>query len=1256
MSDYNINNSEGSIDTKEKQRRALNAAMRGIPQLIYPSPYNGARAIDRSHSAGFYISALRPKDHSVYYAVELELKANDGIKDNDEIGLKDRTFRWITGTPGFDGVNPELAYLGKWYEGILIKDGMGNPSRKIDIKQSGDYATLNGFNFSVRNDFPFWKKVLDKKIYITNSSVKVYAVLDKEFFSVWQGVVKSTAYTETEYIFKCETNFKVLHKAFPPQIVTEAHFVNVNKDALEKVIPVCIGEVPYAKGLKVSGEAVAEEFKLKNEKYSTVFAANGYETSLQRLDLKTSNLANHIEADYLKDKYLRVLNGESEDYYLIAGNDESGIENTSVFLEEELAGWDDQTSVYPLSPSTAKPEAFEKVWYFQIVNVPVHYVVSQKPIKSITKEDIYYYKDEYRSAEFAVKKCDLGGEEVNEPYDSIITRYPGFFTIPEQAAAAKIDIEEGLALEPLPDYEQLTDQVWNEYGIDMVYDEKNEEILVEFDLPDRVGSAEQLHLALDMNCLGLFSEPNSRELTVNAYLKNEYDSVLGTDLLGKSFKMELRWEHFYRLNFISNDYYSPRGGYMGEAADNISEWDEQWDNQEEPGEIEKKTELSSQKFKDIFDPLPSDSNENSNLYEYQQTLRLKVIIEHSEGAPILSAVVFIKQICFSAVWGNGVRRWIQINENGIRGVNNYNDNDNDCSEYRNRRRERSGKGYTTKDINIKHELLFDVDIPAPPTSPTGLDWRNVEKINLCVDADVVCFSDSDDSTWNFKCEAYRIKTGGTPESEELDELFEERYIHDSLPCENGSLYFLPDSYYTDKNQIYDVDGENKDKKSLWPVTSRMISGVTKNYNIKELSLLNPNLMKLAKNRAFSKILVKIKISKSSSRERDFNPIFRLKQIGLVEVTKHKFEEENVYAECVGEYLNDLYQYYGEYSDKYINHNNSIYGAFYMILRDYDNIPESEVDFKNLSAVRGGSSNWQVGRQITEQKNSFDYLKELCKLSFVGIAPSRCGHLIVSAWRNQEELSIAKPFFDEHAIIRNSIKSFTWTEPQDIFNDFRINYKYNLGADKFDRCLFVTNAAAKEFPARGDAGQWTSFVGGSPFRFFETPFEEYYDNAKTLWEYCREAYKFTGKLQRAPESLSNLYWCVDDNHAFEYLKNLVEWTARPKAQVEFSIPLNGNVTTVTPNGLESQKRNVELELLTRVLFKDTVYTNGKILVGYITKVEQDIKKGEIKIGLIFEPEDFSDLIIERGIHFNDKVIVEESEKKQNNLIVEGRRFI
>jgi len=82
-------------------------------------------------------------------------------------------------------------------------------------------------------------------------------------------------------------------------------------------------------------------------------------------------------------------------------------------------------------------------------------------------------------------------------------------------------------------------------------------------------------------------------------------------------------------------------------------------------------------------------------------------------------------------------------------------------------------------------------------------------------------------------------------------------------------------------------------------------------------------------------------------------------------------------------------------------------------------------------------------------------------------------------------------------------------------------------------------------------------------------------------------------------------------------------------------------------------------LDKIVFKDKIYTNGDYVTGYINKVEPDVKKGEIKIGVIFEPDDYSDLIIERGVPLNnDLLIIEEGEEKlpNNNLIEEGRSFI
>jgi len=113
---------------------------------------------------------------------------------------------------------------------------------------------------------------------------------------------------------------------------------------------------------------------------------------------------------------------------------------------------------------------------------------------------------------------------------------------------------------------------------------------------------------------------------------------------------------------------------------------------------------------------------------------------------------------------------------------------------------------------------------------------------------------------------------------------------------------------------------------------------------------------------------------------------------------------------------------------------------------------------------------------------------------------------------------------------------------------------------------------------------------------------------------------------------------------------------PKAQVEFTVGLNGYINILEDSEVKpTTRRNLSLELLDKIVFKDKIYTNGEHLIGYINKVEPDVKKGEIKIGVIFEPDDYSYLIIERGIPLNDNSLIDESGNREETII-EGRSFI
>ncbi|MDR2728070.1 MAG: hypothetical protein LBB56_02980, partial [Chitinispirillales bacterium] len=1062
MSNDDIKDGADGFDTEEKRRRALNASLRAANIQLLPYPYGkGERAEDRAHVAGFYISSLVQKEHAVYYAVELSL--NGVTLTDEEINLDKGVFRWITGTPGFnskaDGAITENGKQinCKWYEGILIKDGMANPSRKIDIKESGDYATLNGFSFSIRNDEFFWQKIINKKLYVADSVVTVYAVLDKTFYSIWQGVVRSTAYTETEFIFKCETNFKVLHKNFPPLVVTETLIPNVSEKAVGKVIPVCFGDVSYAEGLNVSETVKAVTFRClisDTVKDISVFAASGYDDIKNELTLRTP-VVELIEKDELKGKYLRIVCGQGNAYYKIVTNEASTGEGerrtTDVTLEEKLSGYN-RNSWYPID-KTINDTDYEKVWFFQIVNAPVMYAISQRPTLEAVNEngkpyDVCNYDDGYRSVEFAVLDRFYGGESGKNDDDNDIDnedeekgfKYAGFSTITEKDAGGKIDDEEVVELDAKSEHE-LVNGNWNNDGKSYADNTVGGTVAAEVELSIdkyKINDYERLYLGVDMDCICLKpadtrsgAVSNNWKITVSVQVKDNYGRYLGTDLLKKKikegnkdvdkwFRIENQEPVSYStLNLISNDYYKTHSNYASNIKnDTKSSWDSEnlLNLPESPSYL---TELNLGMVKEIFnkrkDPDPEEPQSDDRVYS--DKIRLKIIIEPEEGGGKISGVnLTLKEICFSTTVV-GARSWKSKDQTGKSAITVCNAGKNNAIPILYSQSRTSNIKYDKKnfDKDTPFEKEFDIHFS---------DWfinerlTNADTVNLCIDSSIACYSNSN-VNWVFRWEAYRIKADdGEPETGEDNNLFINKTGIGPLPVQNCVYNFLPDFYYES------TDGCNP-RNSLWPAVLSANDGRFKSgFDTKGMALLNPKIVEMIKTGALlNDIRVRVSIRRELNNKHnqyyEYNrsypdgftvknndvAIFNIRQIGLIGVNEQEFKEEGVYAiNCKGEYS------YSGNGDKVTA--DTIYGVFYNILKEYDgivdkdgNIDPARIDIEkleHLETVRGtnridGVPVWRTGRQILERKNSFNYLRELCKQSFVGIVPSRKGKLILSAW-------------------------------------------------------------------------------------------------------------------------------------------------------------------------------------------------------------------------------------------------------------------
>lgn len=134
------------------------------------------------------------------YAVQVNLSTYTGNLIQAGIGydatLGHSVMRVITGRPGYDGTQAGITYedtssnTDVWYEDLLIVNGLSNPSKRVDLEDTGDYGTLSGFNFTLNNaivagtDTPFADLFLNNSVWFTGQTVKAWCIIDGVFYQI----------------------------------------------------------------------------------------------------------------------------------------------------------------------------------------------------------------------------------------------------------------------------------------------------------------------------------------------------------------------------------------------------------------------------------------------------------------------------------------------------------------------------------------------------------------------------------------------------------------------------------------------------------------------------------------------------------------------------------------------------------------------------------------------------------------------------------------------------------------------------------------------------------------------------------------------------------------------------------------------------------------------------------------------------------------------------------------------------------------
>lgn len=291
--------------------------------------------------------------------------------------------------------------------------------------------------------------------------------------------------------------------------------------------------------------------------------------------------------------------------------------------------------------------------------------------------------------------------------------------------------------------------------------------------------------------------------------------------------------------------------------------------------------------------------------------------------------------------------------------------------------------------------------------------------------------------------------------------------------------------------------------------------------------------------------------------------------------------------------------------------NSVYGTFKYILEDHDGISPSNIDYGNLELQRDLTAGWRVGRQITKQKNSSHYLRELCSHSFTSMHPDRLGRRAFNCWLDNQE----SPYVDnDNNIVRDSIDKFNYFKIRDIYNRYQVKYDENVASNEYDRQLYVINTDRSSFP--DENSDWRSYVYGI----------NSYEKASGLWEGARAGYLISNTQQSPPDNLQELPWYRyyaadnDNNSPALYLERFIRWCSRSHIATSYKIPVTSG--------------NIQRELTEKVTLTDYLYTNNLPYSGYIDSITYDVRNDQIKIGAILEPNDGFDpyeewLIVEAG---------------------------
>ena len=346
------------------------------------------------------------------------LDISDITSDTDaSIGLVSGVFYWISGRPSYagSGYSGEAPGSKTWKQGIITSIDRMSPMIRMaaDTEVSGGYGSLSGTGIEVDNTSLFWETLESNDYHIVNRPYDVYCFIDDVSYHVWGGLVSKPAYNDLIYKLVCEDDFKVIHKPLPPDEVSDDNFPDANKKVIGDTIPICFGNVKYAKLLPVFTDMDAQPITFVNKLSGTIASMANFDESAKTITLYT--METDIQPDQYKAYYARaVIGGSNQSIRMLsnAATVKTGgyrLYKTTFTLESWFADPPvaDNAIETHQDYSTVPDDVFSPtlanatpIWYFEIVKFEAVHIVSNKSIDSFIEaagkrvQIRYFDKDE----------------------------------------------------------------------------------------------------------------------------------------------------------------------------------------------------------------------------------------------------------------------------------------------------------------------------------------------------------------------------------------------------------------------------------------------------------------------------------------------------------------------------------------------------------------------------------------------------------------------------------------------------------------------------------------------------------------------------------------------------------------------------------------------------------------------------------------------------------------------------------------------